>query len=36
MTTLAIIFDAVASPDSYIATWRNGEIYIEAIEPAVS
>lgn len=36
MTTLAIIFDVVAAPDAYIATWRNGEIYIEALEPAVS
>ena len=29
MNTLAMIFDAVASPDSYVATWRNGEVYIE-------
>ncbi len=28
MTTLALIFDVAADPDSYIATWRNGEIFI--------
>ena len=29
MTILTAIFDAVSAPESYVATWRDGEIYIE-------
>ena len=29
MTTLATLFDAVCAPENYIATFRDGEIFIE-------
>ncbi len=29
MTTLATLFDAVSTPENYIATFRDGEIFIE-------
>ena len=35
MIALAALFDAVADPDGYVATWRDGEIYIERVSPAL-
>ena len=31
MTTLALIVDVATTPDCYVATWRDGEIFIEPI-----